>query len=190
MVDEYPGVKFYMYDVEECEDVAQELGVRSMPTFSIFKDGDIQVRVWCGERGEGRADLARLCRTALRARSRRRLGRRLKRACDVLVLQWLTRRKRAVFVWMGLWRALLIMHYENVAMLIGCVRSEVKAKGYVKVCINCAKPMHRNLVTRVGALTHRLPSRCLPCQLSVSQRRSAIRRLRPGRPKAGPLMRL
>jgi thioredoxin 1 len=42
MVDEYPNVKFYLYDVEECEDVAQELGVRSMPTFSIFKDGDIQ----------------------------------------------------------------------------------------------------------------------------------------------------
>ncbi|KAL1650933.1 hypothetical protein SLS61_005701 [Didymella pomorum] len=42
MVDEYPNVKFYLYDVEECEDIAQELGVRSMPTFSIFKDGDIQ----------------------------------------------------------------------------------------------------------------------------------------------------
>ena len=35
-------VKFYTYDVEECEDIAQELGVRQMPTFSIFKDGDIQ----------------------------------------------------------------------------------------------------------------------------------------------------
>ncbi|KAF2996467.1 hypothetical protein E8E13_004556 [Curvularia kusanoi] len=42
MVAEYPSVKFYLYDVEECEDVAQELGVRSMPSFSIFKDGDIQ----------------------------------------------------------------------------------------------------------------------------------------------------
>ena len=42
MVTEYPNVKFYLYDVEECEDVAQELGVRSMPSFSIFKDGDIQ----------------------------------------------------------------------------------------------------------------------------------------------------
>ena len=42
MVDEYPNVKFYLYDVEECEDIAQELGVRSMPTFSIFQDGDIQ----------------------------------------------------------------------------------------------------------------------------------------------------
>ncbi|KAF2625137.1 thioredoxin-like protein [Macroventuria anomochaeta] len=42
MVTEYPNVRFYLYDIEECEDVAQELGVRSMPTFSIFKDGDIQ----------------------------------------------------------------------------------------------------------------------------------------------------
>jgi thioredoxin 1 len=28
--------------VEECGDIAQELGVTQMPTFSIFKDGDIQ----------------------------------------------------------------------------------------------------------------------------------------------------
>lgn len=42
MVSEYTDVKFYLYDVEECEDVAQELGVSSMPSFSIFKDGDIQ----------------------------------------------------------------------------------------------------------------------------------------------------
>jgi thioredoxin 1 len=42
MVSEYPSAKFYLYDVEACEDVAQELGVRSMPSFSIFKDGDIQ----------------------------------------------------------------------------------------------------------------------------------------------------
>jgi hypothetical protein len=47
MVAEYPDVRFYLYDVEECEDVAQELGVRSMPSFSIFKDGDIQVCVFC-----------------------------------------------------------------------------------------------------------------------------------------------
>ncbi|OAK94719.1 thioredoxin-like protein [Phaeosphaeriaceae sp. SRC1lsM3a] len=42
MVEEYPNVKFYTYDVEECEDIAQELGVSQMPTFSVFKDGDIQ----------------------------------------------------------------------------------------------------------------------------------------------------
>lgn len=42
MVQEYPSVKFYLYDVEECEDVAQELGVSRMPSFSVFRDGDIQ----------------------------------------------------------------------------------------------------------------------------------------------------
>lgn len=42
MAAEYPNVKFYTYDVEECEDIAHELGVRQMPSFSIFKDGDIQ----------------------------------------------------------------------------------------------------------------------------------------------------
>jgi thioredoxin 1 len=42
MVAEYPDVRFYTYDVEECEDVAQELGVRLMPSFSVFMDGDIQ----------------------------------------------------------------------------------------------------------------------------------------------------
>ena len=56
MVEEYPNVKFYLYDVEECEDVAHELGVRSMPTFSIFKDGDIQVRCERREKRDG-ADL-------------------------------------------------------------------------------------------------------------------------------------
>lgn len=41
MVSEYPDVKFYTYDVEETPDIAQELGVSQMPTFSVFKDGDI-----------------------------------------------------------------------------------------------------------------------------------------------------
>lgn len=36
------GVSFYQYDVDANEDIAQELGARVMPTFSIFKDGDIQ----------------------------------------------------------------------------------------------------------------------------------------------------
>jgi thioredoxin 1 len=42
MASDYPNVRFYTYDVEECEDIAQELGVSHMPTFSVFKDGDIQ----------------------------------------------------------------------------------------------------------------------------------------------------
>lgn len=32
----------YEYDVEKVEDVAQELGVKVMPTFTIFKDGDLE----------------------------------------------------------------------------------------------------------------------------------------------------
>ena len=33
--------RFYKYDTEESEDIAQELGVNLMPTFHIFKDGDV-----------------------------------------------------------------------------------------------------------------------------------------------------
>ncbi|KIW00208.1 uncharacterized protein PV09_08248 [Verruconis gallopava] len=44
LAEEYAekGVSFYQFDVDENEDIAQELGVRVMPTFTIFKDGDIQ----------------------------------------------------------------------------------------------------------------------------------------------------
>ncbi|KAF2711537.1 thioredoxin-like protein [Pleomassaria siparia CBS 279.74] len=42
MVSEFPDVKFFTYDVEETPDIAQELGVSRMPTFSLFRDGDIQ----------------------------------------------------------------------------------------------------------------------------------------------------
>ncbi len=38
--DTFPDVKFYKVDVDEVPDVAQELGVRAMPTFVIFKDGE------------------------------------------------------------------------------------------------------------------------------------------------------
>ncbi|KAF2178444.1 thioredoxin-like protein [Zopfia rhizophila CBS 207.26] len=41
MVEEYPDVHFFTYDVEETPDIAHELGVSQMPTFSVFKDGDI-----------------------------------------------------------------------------------------------------------------------------------------------------
>ncbi|EEH06635.1 thioredoxin [Histoplasma capsulatum G186AR] len=37
--EQYPNVGFYKVDVDECPDVAQELGVRAMPTFVFFKDG-------------------------------------------------------------------------------------------------------------------------------------------------------
>ncbi|KAF8893714.1 putative thioredoxin [Gymnopilus junonius] len=34
------GVEFYKVDVDEQEQIAQEVGIRAMPTFMIFKDGD------------------------------------------------------------------------------------------------------------------------------------------------------
>ncbi|KAJ5332987.1 Uncharacterized protein MYU51_005325 [Penicillium brevicompactum] len=35
----YTDVTFYKVDVDKVADVAQELGVRAMPTFMLFKDG-------------------------------------------------------------------------------------------------------------------------------------------------------
>lgn len=36
----YPTAKFYKLDVDEVPDVAQELGIRAMPTFLLFKKGE------------------------------------------------------------------------------------------------------------------------------------------------------
>ena len=36
----YPSARFYKIDVDEVPDVAQELGIRAMPTFLLFKNGD------------------------------------------------------------------------------------------------------------------------------------------------------
>jgi len=38
--EDYPDVKFYKVDVDEVNDVAQELGIRAMPTFLLFKNGE------------------------------------------------------------------------------------------------------------------------------------------------------
>ncbi|KAF2736170.1 thioredoxin-domain-containing protein, partial [Polyplosphaeria fusca] len=38
--DAYPDAKFYKLDVDDVPDVAQELGIRAMPTFLLFKNGD------------------------------------------------------------------------------------------------------------------------------------------------------
>jgi thioredoxin 1 len=35
-----PTARFYKLDVDEVPDVAQELGVRAMPTFVVFRDGE------------------------------------------------------------------------------------------------------------------------------------------------------
>jgi len=36
----YPNAHFVKLDVDEVPDVAQDLGIRAMPTFLIFKDGE------------------------------------------------------------------------------------------------------------------------------------------------------
>lgn len=36
----YTAVRFYKVDVDEVPDVAQELSIRAMPTFILFKDGE------------------------------------------------------------------------------------------------------------------------------------------------------
>ncbi|EOA87142.1 uncharacterized protein SETTUDRAFT_163157 [Exserohilum turcica Et28A] len=38
--DTYPKARFYKLDVDEVPDVAQELGIRAMPTFLLFKGGN------------------------------------------------------------------------------------------------------------------------------------------------------
>jgi len=37
---QYTAVRFYKLDVDDVPDVAQELGIRAMPTIKIFKDGE------------------------------------------------------------------------------------------------------------------------------------------------------
>ena len=41
MVKKYPNARFYKYDTDTADDITQELGARQMPTFNLFKDGDI-----------------------------------------------------------------------------------------------------------------------------------------------------
>lgn len=38
--EEYKDAAFFKLDVDEVQDVAQELGIRAMPTFLFFKDGE------------------------------------------------------------------------------------------------------------------------------------------------------
>lgn len=38
--EQYPNAKFFKVDVDEVSDVAQELGIRAMPTFLLFKNGE------------------------------------------------------------------------------------------------------------------------------------------------------
>ena len=45
LVKKYPDARFYQYDTEAAPDIAQELGVNMMPSFHIFKDGDVSESV-------------------------------------------------------------------------------------------------------------------------------------------------
>ena len=36
------GARFYAFDVDESPDIAQELGINMMPTFVLFKNGDLE----------------------------------------------------------------------------------------------------------------------------------------------------
>ena len=38
--EKYPDTRFYKLDIDEVPDVAQELGIRAMPTFVFFKNGE------------------------------------------------------------------------------------------------------------------------------------------------------
>lgn len=38
--DTYSDVRFYQFDVDALPDLAQELGIRAMPTFTFFKGGE------------------------------------------------------------------------------------------------------------------------------------------------------
>ena len=40
MSNVYPSARFYKIDVDEVPDVAQELAIRAMPTFMLFKGGE------------------------------------------------------------------------------------------------------------------------------------------------------
>ncbi|KAI9795671.1 MAG: Cytoplasmic thioredoxin isoenzyme 2 [Piccolia ochrophora] len=38
--EKYPDARFFKLDVDEVPDVAQELGIRAMPTFLLFRKGE------------------------------------------------------------------------------------------------------------------------------------------------------
>ncbi|KAH9046963.1 thioredoxin [Lactarius deliciosus] len=37
---EHAGVEFYKVDVDDQPDISQEVGIRAMPTFAVYKDGN------------------------------------------------------------------------------------------------------------------------------------------------------
>ncbi|XP_072010418.1 thioredoxin-like isoform X3 [Engystomops pustulosus] len=47
LASKYPGVVLYKVDVDEASDIAAEYGIRAMPTFHFYKDGN-KVDELCG----------------------------------------------------------------------------------------------------------------------------------------------
>jgi len=43
--EQFKDAKFYKFDIDNLPDIAQELGVSSIPNFKIFKDGELQESV-------------------------------------------------------------------------------------------------------------------------------------------------
>ena len=41
LIAKFPNATFYKYDVDASPDIAQELGVNSMPSFHLFRDGEL-----------------------------------------------------------------------------------------------------------------------------------------------------
>ncbi|CAK3884734.1 related to thioredoxin Trx1 [Lecanosticta acicola] len=42
LMKKYPDARFYNYDTDSALDISQELAANQMPTFHIFKDGDLK----------------------------------------------------------------------------------------------------------------------------------------------------
>jgi len=38
--EQYQGIEFYKVDVDEQAEISQEVGIRAMPTFLLYKDGN------------------------------------------------------------------------------------------------------------------------------------------------------
>ncbi|KAF2483907.1 thioredoxin-like protein [Neohortaea acidophila] len=45
LIKKYPDARFYKYDTDHAPDIAHELGVNAMPTFHVFKDGDVHTTI-------------------------------------------------------------------------------------------------------------------------------------------------
>ncbi|KAI0297602.1 thioredoxin [Multifurca ochricompacta] len=58
----FTQVKFYKVDVDDQPDIAQEVGVRAMPTFVVFKDGN-KVKDLVGASPGGLEDLVKVAAT-------------------------------------------------------------------------------------------------------------------------------